>query len=802
MRDLLARRVTRENGSRRQHPVRHESPFRRGYSIVARSGPPSPTVARPENSPPTVPVDSERSNEAGLYPCAPRGCSWCWCPEMLPGFAGRLVSEYFLETELSGPASESAGSAVDLARARLRAWRRGCDWLGPASTVQAVFEAAAVPLVDTLGFDAPAQVERAHRCVVATIRADREPLVLLVAAWDERLDPFWRTAVTEAIRRSAAWSILFNGTRLRVVEVERLYTRRFVEFEIDQALDEDRTFAALWALLHATAFQPRFERRSIPNSFARRAVGSACVGRVPIVARWRPRRIGTRARCAAASHGEVDRFGVTRRFVRAVVDGRLPDAVSALCRSARSGTAVACRLPRQLQHRLAARAGRAASSGVGVVGHLPGDLASGAQPAAGRAISGSRRSTAVCSRLPEPRWPIGGIWTTKRRGARCWRSRPGRRQTVPAASASRTATSASSNSVRSTKRCSTTSRGLIACRPDPRGPIVRVCQALGPRDTPRQRGARSAGPSERARCCLAGSEWGRPQGDRIVLHASTACRLSRSPHARSAGPRGRARRHPAAPDRRSRRWAAARSWSPPAAISRMPTRPRCSGTAPAGPATSASASASRPGGTIAERCLYGVDVNPMAVQLARLSLWLATLAADRPLTFLDHHLQTGDSLLGAWLSQMRRAPVSGRPVAPTPRGSSAVVRRHRGRRRAQGGAARPLQPGRAPRRHDRAGADEGARARRAQCPRHVAVAMEARRRCLVRALVRSGDAMVPASAFGALSDAILAGARRAAGPRHRASIWKRPPPSPGRPSLSLGARISRGLLRRRRHAAA
>src|SRR6185436_18129556 len=58
-----------------------------------------------------------------------------------------------------------------------------------------------------------------------------------------------------------------------------------------------------------------------------------------------------------------------------------------------------------------------------------------------------------------------------------------------------------------------------------------------------------------------------------------------------------------------------------------------------------------------ERCLYGVDVNPMAVQLARLSLWLATLAADRPLTFLDHHLQTGDSLLGTWMRLIARAPV-------------------------------------------------------------------------------------------------------------------------------------------------
>jgi hypothetical protein len=42
---------------------------------------------------------------------------------------------------------------------------------------------------------------------------------------------------------------------------------------------------------------------------------------------------------------------------------------------------------------------------------------------------------------------------------------------------------------------------------------------------------------------------------------------------------------------------------------------------------------------VAQRCLYGVDVNPMAVQLGRLSLWLATLSSDHPLTFLDHRLR-------------------------------------------------------------------------------------------------------------------------------------------------------------------
>ncbi len=49
---------------------------------------------------------------------------------------------------------------------------------------------------------------------------------------------------------------------------------------------------------------------------------------------------------------------------------------------------------------------------------------------------------------------------------------------------------------------------------------------------------------------------------------------------------------------------------------------------------------------VAQRCLYGVDVNPFATDLSKLSLWLATLAKDHPFTFLDHALRHGDSLVG------------------------------------------------------------------------------------------------------------------------------------------------------------
>jgi hypothetical protein len=55
---------------------------------------------------------------------------------------------------------------------------------------------------------------------------------------------------------------------------------------------------------------------------------------------------------------------------------------------------------------------------------------------------------------------------------------------------------------------------------------------------------------------------------------------------------------------------------------------------------------------IAQRCLYGVDKNPMAADLAKLSLWLAMLAKDHPFTFLDHSLRAGDSLIGLTRKQI------------------------------------------------------------------------------------------------------------------------------------------------------
>jgi type I restriction-modification system DNA methylase subunit len=66
---------------------------------------------------------------------------------------------------------------------------------------------------------------------------------------------------------------------------------------------------------------------------------------------------------------------------------------------------------------------------------------------------------------------------------------------------------------------------------------------------------------------------------------------------------------------------------------------------------------------VVESCIYGVDLNPLAVELAKLSLWLTTISSDQPLNFLDHHLRIGNSLIGARLDQLGSLPAKkGRPL--------------------------------------------------------------------------------------------------------------------------------------------
>jgi len=59
---------------------------------------------------------------------------------------------------------------------------------------------------------------------------------------------------------------------------------------------------------------------------------------------------------------------------------------------------------------------------------------------------------------------------------------------------------------------------------------------------------------------------------------------------------------------------------------------------------------------VVESCIYGVDLNPLAVELAKLTLWLSTMTKSKPLSFLNHHLRVGNSLIGARVADLDEIP--------------------------------------------------------------------------------------------------------------------------------------------------
>src|SRR4029453_18032931 len=76
---------------------------------------------------------------------------------------------------------------------------------------------------------------------------------------------------------------------------------------------------------------------------------------------------------------------------------------------------------------------------------------------------------------------------------------------------------------------------------------------------------------------------------------------------------------------------------------------------------------------VVEGCTYGVDLNPLAVELAKLSLWLTTIATDQPLNFLDHHLRCGNSLIGARIDQLGALPERKKGSATAGRATTSAV---------------------------------------------------------------------------------------------------------------------------------
>jgi hypothetical protein len=559
---------------------------------------------------------------------------------MLPGVSGHLISESFLESQLieSGMAHTGDVNQAEAKRLRRRltAWRRRSRWLGPASSVGAMLEIAVAPLVEMLGFGLPANIADPIGNVIGNIgapplggcmRSGSQPIALVVVPWGERLDPFWRTAVTLAMRHAARWCFLFNGRHCRVIDAGRTYARRFIEFDLDLVVDDDRTFSAFWWVMHAGRFGSAGDAASTPlhtivEASERHAFG-VC----------RSLKEGVLAASTSVLAALVGR----RISERASLNDSLEQALTIVYRllfllfaEARGLVPLWHPIYRESYSIEALR--DAAEQPHGVAG-LWDTMRAIARLAHAGCRAGDLRVTPFNGRLFAPsRTPLADRRDLDDRAA----------QRAVLALSTRAA-------------ADRTGRERIAYRDLGVEQLGAVYETLLDYEPRAQRGTN--GHHRRLSVTLEPGSGVRKATGTFYTPQPIAEYLVR----RALGPlvRGREAEHILSlrivdPAMGSGAFLVAACRYLAAAYEAALIK---GGRYHSGDFDEPGRAAIRR--LIAERCLYGVDLNPMAVQLARLSLWLATLASDRPLTFLDHHLQAGDSLIGAWLTSLRHAPGGG-----------------------------------------------------------------------------------------------------------------------------------------------
>lgn len=549
---------------------------------------------------------------------------------MLPGYDGRLIGAQFLDQMVRVSPSSSAGV---LASGEGSALRRNQRALGPASSLRAMLETVAEPLVRLLGFTEPSRVTLSSGVLAATIRAGSHPVALLLAPWGEGLDTYWRPSIVEAQSRRAGWSVLFNGTHIRLVDAARPHQQRYAEFDLDVAFDDQRTAAGLLALLSAGALT-----RS----------GSGGSSAVDLLIEASDRH-GV-AVCRSLRDGVLEASAhvvgalVARRSAQSL-DQAFEQALTVVYRILFLLFAEARRLVplwhpvyrdsytiESLSHRALARASHGLWDGIRAISRL-------AQ--AGCRV-GDLRVSAFNGRLFAP------VWTPLVE-----------RRDLDDEAARRAVIALSTRPAREGASRERIAYGDLGV--EQLGAVYETVLDYRPTVDP-----------------VAGTRRG---SARISLRPGSGARKSTSTF---YTPQEIARyliRRTLEP--------LVREASPEQILEIKVLDPAMgSGAFLVGACTflagSYEAALVRTGGchasdlgsneralirrTVAERCLFGVDLNPMAVQLARLSLWLAALAADRPLGFLDHHLRVGNSLLGTWLACLRHAPSrrKRRPGKPLP----------------------------------------------------------------------------------------------------------------------------------------
>ena len=541
---------------------------------------------------------------------------------MIPGVRGRLVSATFARTGL--PALPGAAAPPAVVRA-LDAWSdRRESLLGPASSLRAISDVAVIPLLSILGFEIRRRIDEGTRTILDAISPSSGGLPVAVVPWSDPLDAAWRNLVLDGIGTDARWCICCNGVALRIVDAHRTWSRHYLEFDLTLLSHEDEARTLFWSLARADAItaRPPLLDRAVELS-ARQGV----------------------AVCKALGTGVLESLTLLFRALAARRLAPTPQAVF------EQSLTVVYRVLFLLfaEARALVPMWHPVYRERYTIDTIVSTLL------AGRRYHGVWDAVLAISRLAHAGCRAGELKVTAFNGrlfapaysAAFDRTRIGDAVMSQAVIAVGTTAAAGGGRARisyadlDVEQLGAVYERVLEYEPDGLAGLNRTREAR-----------RSSGSFYTPRSVTAFLV--RQTLEPLIRdrHAEEILRLRVLDPAMGSGAFlvGACRYLAAAAEGslvREGRWHR-------------------------GDVTAAERAALRR--EIAQRCLFGVDLNPMAVQLARLSLWLATLASDKPLTFLDHHLVVGDSLVGASVEDVLRQPSRG----------------HRRQRRADG---LPLFPG-------------------------------------------------------------------------------------------------------------
>jgi N-6 DNA Methylase/Eco57I restriction-modification methylase len=532
---------------------------------------------------------------------------------VIAGFGGELISHAFMEQQLERhlrPGADRERMAT-FERRLLRWWRTVGRTLGPASSARAVHDVAALPLLELLEHARPAAIDTSLGGGAALPNADS---VLLSVPWSMAATAAWRDAVRRGIDHGASWALICNGHSLRIVDCRRSWSRAGIEFHFDRLTMSPAGIAALWILGGAPAFAAGGERtlRALvtgSDAHASRVCRSLSDGVLAALPRLADALSGGRSRAPVRSSFDQALTLIYRILFLLFAEARAMVPVwNAIYRDAYTIDSLVDRVflwsPPSGGRRYGLWESLQAISRLAHAGCTAGDLVVTAFN--GRLFSPRHAPLAEQRHIPD------GIVRDVLLSLATEVTPHGRRRI--------------SYHDLGVEQLGSVYERVLEYEPARRGNSLTIERTSTQRKSTASFYTPQALTAYLVRRTLGPLIDGKPAAEILRLRVLdpamgsgaflvAACRFMAERCEQAL--------------RRDGDWRGGVD----DAVARARLRR-----------------------TIAEQCLYGVDVNATAVQLARVSLWLTTLAADRPLTFLDHHLATGNSLIGAWLSGLSRAP--------------------------------------------------------------------------------------------------------------------------------------------------